>query len=254
MLFTLWLSPVMIAFIGPGLIYALVIALILLIVIIGLIGLDGRAALSLLNAKEQVATSREKMILSNVCFRLGAQTPQLFETARFAGSAFFIQSLFHPGWIILGMDLKKRLSDEEIEQLFASTAIRKKVNEYYFMVPISSLLMLFNLPFGICEKYQWKKLESFVSVFLAPFNAIITKLVHRHGLYLKGQRLLASSMGESSGAEAIWGKFSPDGGNSLYQAMCLQPLSLQMLTFDDPLLSVLFEENKGGGAEAGGAH
>lgn len=238
----MFLAPVCLVFVlfGSGLSAFLAIAI--FTIIIALVILDGRASLSLLNAKELTPNGREGRILSNVCFRLGVEVPILCETSRYSGSAFSVQSLFHRGWFILGSDLKRRLSDEELEQLFSTVAMRRRVKEYSLMVPISSLLMLLNLPYWVCEKYKLHRLIALISIFVSPFNAIITKLSHRKSLTYKVEKLLEGSLGVQYSQEAAWGKFSTLGHSSLYQALCLQPLSLVPITFDDPLLRVLFEE------------
>ncbi len=233
----------MLAFILIGPTLSLIVAALLLILVIALVILDGRASLSLLNAKELTPSCREGRILSNVCFRLGVEVPVICESARYAGNAFSVQSVFHRGWVILGTDLKRRLSDEELEQLFSVVAMRKKVREYSLMVPISSLLMILNLPFWVCEKYNLQRLHALVSVFISPFNALISKLSHRRSLTFKVEQLLESSLGAKYSNEAAWGKFTSNGVSSLYQALSLLPLSLQPMSFDDPLLRVLFERS-----------
>lgn len=219
------------------------VALFIFVVVIALVVLDGRASLSLLNAREMTPNGREGRILSNVCFRLGVAVPVICESGRYSGSAFSLQSLFHRGWLILGSDLKRRLSEEELEQLFSAVAMRRKVREYSLMVPISSLLMLLNLPFWICERYHLRRLVALVSIFVSPFNAVISKLSHRRSLAHKVERMLETSLGTKYSHAAAWGKFSGSGTSSLYQALSLQPLSLQPLTFDDPFLRVLFEQS-----------
>ncbi len=191
-------------------------------------------------------------MLSNVCFRLGVEVPIMCESGRYGGSAFSVQSLFHRGWLILGSDLKRRLSDEELEQLFSAVAMRRKVREYSLMVPISSLLMLLNLPFWVCERYDLRRLEALVSIFISPFNAIISKLSHRKSLILKVEKMLESSLGNKYSNAAAWGKFTDNGGTSLYQGLSLLPLSLRPLAFDDPFLRVLFEQSSSNASVMGG--
>lgn len=234
----------MIAFILFGLWGVIITAIILSVVMFFLLVLDGRAALSLLNAKEQLAFSRAHKILANVSFRLGVSAPLLYETSRFPASVFFVQSNFHRGWLVVGQEIKKRLSDEELEILFASVALRRKITEYRLMVPLSSLLMLLNLPILICEKYQWARLRAFVCIFWAPLNAMVAKLSQRTTLVKRVEELYIQNMGERPSLEAVSRLWGANTGSSLYQTLCLQPLSLRMLAFDDPFLRVLFSYYK----------
>lgn len=234
----------MLGFILIGLWGGLVVFALMLLVIFFLLALDGRAALSLLNAKEQLSANRGSKILANVCFRLGVKTPLLYETSRFPTSVFFIQSSFHRGWLVVGQDIKRRLGDEELEVLFASVAIRKKVKEYQVMVPLSSLLMLLNLPIWFCERYQLGRLQAYAVLFWAPLNAIVAKVTQRLSLSQKINRIYDSSMGPANNQAAIWSKLKSHAGASIYQTFCLQPLALNMFVFEDPLLDVLFAHDK----------
>lgn len=234
----------MIAFIMFGLWGVVIIAGVLSVVMIFLLALDGRAALSLLNAKEQLSFSRAHKILANVSFRVGVSAPLLYETSRFPNSIFFIQSSFHRGWLVVGQEVKKRLSDEELEIIFARVALRKKIPEYKLMVPLSSLLLLLNLPIFICEKYRWARLRAFVCLFWAPHNAMVAKLSQRSALSQKVEELYAQNMGERPSLEALSRLWGANTGSSLYQTLCLQPLSLRMLAFEDPFLRVLFSHYK----------